>query len=162
MLTAVAGQVTVRPVVGLTTEVSVTVPAKLFTLVRETDIAAPAAPELKLTGVPTLMVKSPTCTMEVAKWDAVPGEPAPVTVTRYVAGVVELSVQDAETVAFAVMLTAVAGQVTVRPVVGLTVEVSVMLPAKLKVLVRLTETAAPVAPVLKLTGLTADIVKLPT
>ncbi len=70
--------------------------------------------------------------------------------------------QDAETVAFAVMLTAVAGQVTVRPVAGLTVEVSVMLPAKLKVLVRETEIDAPVAPVLKLTGLLTEIVKSPT
>ncbi len=39
-----AGQVTVKPVV----------------LVRETDIAEPVAPELKLTGLPTLIVKSPT------------------------------------------------------------------------------------------------------
>ncbi len=60
MLTAVAGQVTVRPVVGLTTDESAMVPAKLLTLVNETDIAAPVAPLLKLTGVPTLIVKSPT------------------------------------------------------------------------------------------------------
>ena len=55
-----AGQVTVKPVTGLVTAARVTVPAKLNVLVRETDIAAPVAPELKLTGEPTLMVKSPT------------------------------------------------------------------------------------------------------
>ncbi len=55
-----AGHVTVNPVAGLVTGVRATVPAKLNVLVRETDIAAPVAPELKLTGEPTLMVKSPT------------------------------------------------------------------------------------------------------
>jgi len=55
-----AGQVTVKPVTGLVTAVRVTVPAKLNVLVRETEIAEPVAPELKFTGVPTLIVKSPT------------------------------------------------------------------------------------------------------
>ncbi len=59
-LMAVAGQVIVRPVVGLTTDERVTLPAKLNVLVRVTEMAAPVAPLLKLTGVPTLMVKSPT------------------------------------------------------------------------------------------------------
>ncbi len=59
-LVAVAGHVTVKPLVGLTTELRPTVPTKLKVLVRVTGIAAPAAPELKLTGVPTIMVKSPT------------------------------------------------------------------------------------------------------
>ncbi len=67
MLTAVDGQVTVRPVVGLATADNATVPAKLLTLVSETEIAVPVAPELKLTGVPTLIVKSPTCTIELAE-----------------------------------------------------------------------------------------------
>jgi hypothetical protein len=57
-----AGQVTVKPVAGLVTAVRVTVPAKLNVLVSETDIVAPVAPELKLTGVAVEMVKSPTCT----------------------------------------------------------------------------------------------------
>ncbi len=65
MLTALAGQATVSPVVGLTTEDSATVPAKLFTLVSDTVIAAPVTPELKLTGVPTDMVKSATWTRTV-------------------------------------------------------------------------------------------------
>ncbi len=82
--------------------------------------------------------------------------------TRYVPAVVELRVHDEDTVALAVMLTAVAGHVTVRPVVGLTTEVRATLPAKLNMLVRLTDTAAPVAPELKLTGVPAEIVKSPT
>jgi hypothetical protein len=60
-----AGQVTVKPVTGLVTAVRLIVPAKLNVLVSETDIAEPVAPELKFTGVPTLMVKSPTWTVEL-------------------------------------------------------------------------------------------------
>jgi len=55
-----AGQVTVNPVTGLVTAARLTVPAKLNVLVSETEIAEPVAPELKLTGVPTLIVKLPT------------------------------------------------------------------------------------------------------
>ncbi len=77
-------------------------------------------------------------------------------------GVVEVKVQDAGVVALAVRVTAVAGQVTVSPVVGLTTDESATVPAKLKVLVRLTEIAEPVAPVLKLTGEPTLIVKSPT
>jgi hypothetical protein len=76
-----AGQVTVKPVTGLVTAVRLIVPAKLNVLVSETDIAEPVAPELKFTGVPTPMVKSPTWTVELPEWDVVPGEPAPVIVT---------------------------------------------------------------------------------
>jgi hypothetical protein len=70
-------------------------------------------------------------------------------------------VQEAATVAFAVILTG-AGQVTVKPVTGLVTAVRVTVPAKLKVLVRLTEIAAPVAPELKLTGVVVEMVKSPT
>ena len=66
MLTG-AGQVTVKPVAGLVTGVRVTIPAKLNVLVRETDIAEPVAPELKLTGLPTLIVKLPTWTVDAAE-----------------------------------------------------------------------------------------------
>jgi len=66
MLTG-AGQVTVKPVAGLVTAVRVTVPAKLNVLVRETEIAEPVAPELKLTGLPTLIVKLPTWTVDAAE-----------------------------------------------------------------------------------------------
>jgi hypothetical protein len=66
MLTG-AGHVTVKPVTGLVTGVRATVPAKLKVLVKLTDIAEPVAPELKLTGLLTEMVKSPTCEMKVAE-----------------------------------------------------------------------------------------------
>ncbi len=67
MLVGVTGQVTVKPVVGLTTADSPTEPAKLFTLVREADMIAPVAPGLKFTGVPTDMVRSPTWTIELVE-----------------------------------------------------------------------------------------------
>ena len=66
MLTG-AGQVTVSPVTGLVTAARLIVPAKLNVLVRETEIAEPVAPELKFTGVPTLIVKLPTWTVELAE-----------------------------------------------------------------------------------------------
>ena len=62
-----AGQVTVKPVTGLTTAERLTVPAKLNVLVKLSDITEPVAPELKLTGLPTLIVKSPTWTVDVAE-----------------------------------------------------------------------------------------------
>ncbi len=69
--------------------------------------------------------------------------------------------QDAATVAFAVMLTG-AGHVTVSPVAGLMTGVRATVPAKLKVLVKETEMADPVAPELKFTGLLTEIAKSPT
>ena len=62
-----AGHVTVNPVAGLMKGVRATVPAKLNVLVRLTDIADPVAPELKLTGEPTEIVKSPTCEMKLVE-----------------------------------------------------------------------------------------------
>jgi hypothetical protein len=70
-------------------------------------------------------------------------------------------VQEAATVAFAVILTG-AGHVTVKPVTGLVTAVRVIVPAKLNVLVRETDIDAPVAPELKLTGVVVEMVKLPT
>ena len=61
-----AGHVTANPVAGLVTGVRATVPAKLNVLVKLTDIDEPVAPELKFTGLPTEMVKSPTCEMKLA------------------------------------------------------------------------------------------------
>jgi hypothetical protein len=84
-----------------------------------------------------------------------------VIVTPYVPPVVDARVQEAATVAFAVMLTG-AGQVTVNPVAGLVTGVRVTAPAKLNVLARLTDIAEPVAPELKFTGLLAEMVKSPT
>ncbi len=69
--------------------------------------------------------------------------------------------QEAATVAFAVMLTGT-GQVTVSPVVGLVTGVRLTVPAKLNVLVRETDIAEPVAPELKFTGLLTEMVKSPT
>lgn len=91
-----------------------------------------------------------------------PGDGVPVIVTRYVPAVEELRVQEAEAVAFAVRLVAVAGHETVRPVVGLTIELRLTPPTKLKVLVRVTDIPAPVAPELKFTGVPTEIVKSPT
>ena len=42
------------------------VPAKLNVLVSETEIEDPVAPELKFTGLPTEIEKSPTCEMKLA------------------------------------------------------------------------------------------------
>lgn len=75
---------------------------------------------------------------------------------------VDARVHEAVTVALAVMAVAVVGQLTVRPLAGVTAEVKLMLPAKLNVLVRVTVMADPVAPLLKLTGDVAEIVKSPT
>ena len=67
--------------------------------------------------------------------------------------------QDAVTVAFAVMATAVAGQVIVRPAGA--VPVRVIEPAKFKVLVRETPTEMPVCPTFRFAPV-AEIVKSPT
>ncbi len=75
---------------------------------------------------------------------------------------VEARVHDAVTVAFAVIEVAVVGQVTVRPVAGATADVKLIVPAKLNVLVRVTVIADPVAPLLKLTGEPAEMLKSPT
>jgi hypothetical protein len=42
------------------------VPAKLNVLVSETEMAAPVAPELKFTGLPTEIEKSPTWETKLA------------------------------------------------------------------------------------------------
>jgi len=80
--------------------------------------------------------------------------------TPYVPAVVELKVHEAATVAFAVILTG-PGQVTVKPA-GLTIGVRPIVPAKLNVLVKLTDITEPVAPELKFTGLPTEIEKSPT
>ena len=62
-LVGLGGQVTVRPVAGLTIAESPMLPLKLFTLVNVMEMV-PLAPELKLTRLLTEMVKSPTWTVE--------------------------------------------------------------------------------------------------
>ncbi len=69
---------------------------------------------------------------------------------------------NAVTVALAVILVVVVGHVTVRPVVGVTTEVRLIVPAKLNVLVSVTVIDEPVAPLLKFTGEDTDNVKSPT
>jgi hypothetical protein len=80
--------------------------------------------------------------------------------TLYVPAVVELNVHEAATVAFAVILTG-AGHETVKPA-GLTIGVRPLVPAKLNVLVSVTEIEDPVAPELKFTGVTVEMEKSPT
>ncbi len=55
-----------------------TVPAKLLTLVRETDMD-PSLPRLMFVGA-TLIAKSPTCTVDMESCEALPRVPVPVTV----------------------------------------------------------------------------------
>jgi hypothetical protein len=55
------------------------VPAKLLLLVRDTEMD-PSPPKLRFVGV-KLMAKSPTYTIDLASWEAVPGDPLPVIVT---------------------------------------------------------------------------------
>ena len=73
--------------------------------------------------------------------------------------VVELNEQEDVTVAFAVMATAVAGQVIVRPAGA--VPVRVIEPAKLNVLVKDTPTETPVCPTFRFAPVT-EMVKSPT
>ena len=154
--TAVAGHVMVRPAGAV--PVRVIEPAKLNVLVRDTPTETPVWPTFRLAPV-ALIVKSPTWTVAGAEWDAVPGEPAPLTLTAYVPAIVDDSEQDDVTVAFAVIATAVAGHVIVRPTGE--VPVSVMLPAKLNVLVNETPTETPVWPTFRFAPVTV-IVKSPT
>ena len=59
-LVAVVGQTTLRPVAEPRSGVRVTPPVKPKVLVSVTERTFPEAPELKFTGVPTLIAKSPT------------------------------------------------------------------------------------------------------
>ena len=137
--TAVTGQVIVRPAGAV--PVRVILPAKLNVLVRETPTETPVWPTFRFAPVAEI-VKSPTWTVAGAEWEAVPGEPVPLTLTPYVPTVVEDNEQEDVTVAFAVIATAVAGHVIVRPAGA--VPVRVIEPAKLNVLVSETPTETPV------------------
>ena len=162
-LTGVLGHATVRPVFGLTDEASVMFPAKLKLLTRDTEAEVPEAPRFTLTsGLAVEMVKSPTWTTDEACCEVVPGKPELVTVTRYIPAVEEDNPQDALLVPLAVMGIAVAGQFTVRPLDGFTVEARLMEPAKLKVLLREMAIDTPDVPELKSTGVTVEIVNPPT
>ncbi len=77
-------------------------------------------------------------------------------------GIVELKVHEAEPVPLGAKLTAVDGHVTVKPAAGLTRELRLTEPAKLKVLRRVADMEAPAAPELKLAELLTEITKSPT
>jgi hypothetical protein len=77
-----AGHVTVKPVAGLVSELSTTVPAKLSVLVRLTEMTELGLPRLKLTGPPMEREKSPTWTTALAEWREVPVELVPVIVAE--------------------------------------------------------------------------------
>ncbi len=62
-----AGHVTVKPA-GLTIGVRPIVPAKLNVLVSEMEMEDPVAPELKFTGLPADIEKSPTCETKLVVW----------------------------------------------------------------------------------------------
>jgi len=74
--------VIVKPFSGLASAVSTMVPAKLSVLVRFRRIIELGLPRLKLTGLPTWMVKSPMWTTVLAEWEESPIEPVPVIVTK--------------------------------------------------------------------------------
>lgn len=59
-LTRADGQTTFKPVDGITDDVTLMVPTKLFVLARDTEMKAPVEPELKFTELVTVILKSPT------------------------------------------------------------------------------------------------------
>lgn len=67
-LTRAAGHDALSPDEGLTADVTLILPAKLFVLTNETEMKAPVAPELKLTELATVIVKSPTWMSTEAEW----------------------------------------------------------------------------------------------
>lgn len=89
-----------------------------------------------------------------------PGTLFPAIVARYVTGAAELRAQEVFAVAFALRVTA-AEQVIVKPE-GVEVLLRLTVPAKLKVLVSLTDIVVPMGPELKLNGVPTDIAKSPT
>ena len=110
-------RVQVRPVEGDTVEARLTTPAKPLTAVMVT-VEVPATPALTVTLVGLVaIVKSCTVKEMVAEWDRLPL--MPVTVTVYAPGVPE---HDSVEVPDPVKLVGL--RVHVKPVAGLTVEVS--------------------------------------
>jgi hypothetical protein len=68
-LTRATGHATLNPDDGLTADVTLMPPAKLFVLASKTEMKALVAPELKLTGLVTEIVKSPTWMSAEAEWN---------------------------------------------------------------------------------------------
>src|SRR2546428_440331 len=101
-------------------------------------------------------------TVDEEECNAAPGTPERETVTVNVPRATEVRLHLALAVPFIVRLTRAVGQATPNPDDGLTVDVTLMPPAKLLVLDSKTEMKAPAAPELKLTGLDTITVKSPT
>jgi len=145
---------------GVTVGARLTVPAKLFLLVRVAWVNAAVTPELILVEDWTEIVKSPTWTVAPATWNAVPGDPFAEIVVGYMLDVVELREQSALDVPLGARATEVVGQLIVNPD-GVEEAVNDMPPAKLKVLDRVTFREMPVWPTLKFLA-TRLIVNSPT
>ena len=148
------GQATERPVLA---PVRLTPPAKLKVLVRMTPTDAPVCPRLRFAPL-TVIMKSPTWIVTSTEWE-IP-DVLPAMLTSYAPGFVALREQVLPRVTFAVRLTGVTGQDTVRPDAE-EVPVTVTGPAKLKRLVRVTPAVTPVLPKLKSTAVTVRV-KSPT
>ena len=86
--------------------------------------------------------------MAEADRETFPGEPEPVTVTKYVREVVEAREHCALAVLFGVRTKGLVGQVILR-LVGLALPAKATLPAKLNLLVTVTFTDTPVCPTLR-------------
>src|SRR3989442_971039 len=149
-LTGFDGHVIVTAEGGLK-GIRVTLPAKLLMLASDIETEE-ELPELKVTGPVIVMVKSPTFTVDEAECNAVPGDPEPEMVTTNVPRTPELRLHLALAVPFIVRLTRAVGQATPNPDDGLTVDVTLMPPAKLLILDRPT-TVVPDAPKFKLAGI---------
>ena len=158
---AVDGQLTERPEGGFIDVVRDTLPTKLFKLARKAD-SEEVAPESKLTGLPTVIEKSPMWTVVEAEWTAVPTIAEATEFTRYVLVAVEERVHVSVAVPLAAKTIVVDGHEMDRPVLGTIEEETLTLPVNPKVLESRTEIDDPVAPVLKLTVPLVDIVKSPT
>jgi hypothetical protein len=161
VIVRLAGQLAVRPVVGETTVLRVTVPVKppIGVMV---IVELPVEPVLKSAGEVAEIEKSTVANVNTAVvwWEAVPGEPAPVIVTVKLPAVDEVHDNEDVPVPLAVSVTGVTvNALQVRPV-GRGVSERATEPTKLNVLVRVIveEIDVPVTPL----GDVALIVKSPT
>ena len=151
-MSLVGVRVQMRPVEGDTVEARLTTPAKPLTAVIVT-VEVPATPALTVTLVKLVaIVKSCTVKVMVAEWDRLPL--VPVTVTVYAPAVPE---HDSVEVPDPVKLVGL--RVHVKPVAGLTVEVSPTRPLKpSRAVTVIAEGPATPALIVTLDGL-ADIAK---
>jgi len=143
----------------LTDAASEIVPPKLDLLVKPTE-SVPDAPESKLDGVITDMMKSPTSTIGEIKCVEVPSEATAVSLRLYPPGVLEARLHWTGTVLFAEIVMGPDGHVTVSPAV--VDSVMVTLPEKLSVLFSTKVRDCDCCPELKLKRDGPEIEKSPT